>query len=551
MSVDEPTPAPSGHKQPNVARAGGIMVASLLLSRILGIVRDQVMVWTFGRNQFTDAYRWAFQIPDLLFFLIAGGALSSAFIPIFSEYLHTDRDEDAWKTFSVVTSVMSLIVFAFIALAWVFAMPLTHVIAPGSEADAVRPLIAYMSRIILPAQYAFFIGGLMFGTLYARQKFAVPGLGPNIYNVGIIFGAVVISHYVSPGVIGMTWGALIGAILGNLVVPLIAMRGLRSRYWFSLDIKHEGARRVFRLMLPVILGLSLPGVYGMIMQGFASFFPKGTATALDIANKLMQAPLGIFGQSLAIAVFPALTQFFAQKRMDLYRKQLASTLRTVIYITVPISAVMILMSPEIVTLLFQYGKKFESADTHVVASCLQMFGIGVTAWCLHPVLMRGFFAVQNTVVPILLGTLTTALFVSLCLILRQTSLSYLALPLASSLSAIALAIMLLTAVNKKVEGIDIKGILMTFVKAVLAGLLMSVVLYAGLSFIPTGTGLKRNLFAFVKVVGVGLTGAWVYYFATRRLGMPESKYIDRALARVANRKQPVTEAGSDPDLPKD
>ncbi|MFI5387483.1 MAG: lipid II flippase MurJ, partial [Fimbriimonadales bacterium] len=156
------------------------MVGSLLLSRVLGIVRDTVMASSFGRNAMTDAYRQAFAIPDLLFFLIAGGALSSAFIPVFSEYLHTEREEDAWKTFSAVTTVMSLIVLAFIVFAWIFAVPLTHLIAPGTP-DAMRPLIAEMTRIVLPAQFAFFIGGLMFGTLYARQRFAVPGLGPNIY----------------------------------------------------------------------------------------------------------------------------------------------------------------------------------------------------------------------------------------------------------------------------------------------------------------------------------------------------------------------------------
>jgi putative peptidoglycan lipid II flippase len=507
------------------------MMASLLLSRFLGIVRDMVMAAQFGRGADTDAYRLAFQIPDLLFFLIAGGALSSAFIPVFSEYLHTDREDEAWKVFSVVVTIMSIVITLFIVFAWIFADPLTRIVAPYKSAELI-PLISHMSRIVLPAQFAFFIGGIMFGTLYARQRFVAPGLGPNIYNLGIIFGALVLSHFFVPGIIGMSWGALAGAMIGNLAVPLVVMRALGSRFRPSLELSHPGVKKVFRLMLPVVLGLSLPGVYGMVMQAVGTGYAIGINTALDLSNKLMQAPLGIFGQSLAIAVFPALTQFFAQQRMDLYRRQLEGTLRTVLYITLPISALMIIMSPEIVTAVFEYGK-FKQADTAATARCLQMFGIGVTAWCLHPVLMRAFFALQRTVTPILIGTAATALFIVLVVTLQHTALDYQALPLASSLSAIALVITMLIAVARSAEGLDILGIMRTAAKALVAACLMSVVLYLGLVLLPVGQGHGRNVWAAVKVFGVGLVAAWVYYFVTRMLGMPETAYVDKALARVS------------------
>ncbi|MCH8980220.1 MAG: murein biosynthesis integral membrane protein MurJ, partial [Armatimonadetes bacterium] len=168
-------------KSPNVAKAGLIMVASLFLSRVLGLVRDMVISARFGQDGLTDAYYASFQVPDILFYLIAGGALSSAFIPVFTEYLHTDREEEAWHIFSVVITVMSVVVGAFIAFAWVYAEPLVGLMAPGLPADSI-PVAAQMSRILVPAQYAFFIGGVMLGTLYARQVFSVPGLAPNVYN---------------------------------------------------------------------------------------------------------------------------------------------------------------------------------------------------------------------------------------------------------------------------------------------------------------------------------------------------------------------------------
>lgn len=521
----------SEERTPNVARAGGIMMLSLLLSRVLGIVRESVMAAKFGVGPETDAYVLAFQIPDLLFFLIAGGALSSAFIPVFSEYLHTGREKEAWKLFSVVVTVMSLAVGAFIVLASAFAEPLARLIAPGKSVELL-PLIATMSKILLPAQFAFFIGGLMFGTLYARQRFAVPGLGPNVYNLGIIFGAVVLSSFVVPGVVGMAWGALIGAVVGNLVIPLVAMAGLGAQFRPSLDLKAPGVGKVFRLMLPVVLGLSLPGVYAMIMRGFGSYYPDGVNTALDWSNKLMQTPLGVFGQSLAIAAFPALSQFFAQGRMDMLRAQLEKTVRTVLFIALPASALMMALAPDIAAALFRYGKT-DASEIPAIASSLQMFCIGIAAWCVHPVLMRAFFSIQKSVTPVVLGTATTAVFVALCFGLRATPLGFLALPLASSLAAILLAAAMLLAIRGEVGGLPLRGIASTALKATVASAAAGGLAWLASLWLP-GSG--EAGWAIARTVGIGLVAAWAYVFAARAMKMPETEYFDRAMARVARRR---------------
>ncbi len=270
------------------------------------------MTAKFGLNGTTDAYRLAFAVPDAIFFLVAGGALSSAFIPVFSSFLHTDKEDEAWELFNVVVTVMSIAVIVLVGVAWIFAPTLISHYAAGKD-PSLFPLIVRMTRIILPAQFAFFIGGLMIGTLYARQRFVMPGLAPNIYNIGIILGAFVFSMFVTPGIVGMSWGALFGAFAGSLLLPLWAVYRLGGRYRPSLNVRAPGVKKVFALMLPVVLGLSLPAVYGLIMQSLASKYPEGINTAVDLANRLMQAPLGVFGQSLALAAFPALSQFFAQK----------------------------------------------------------------------------------------------------------------------------------------------------------------------------------------------------------------------------------------------
>lgn len=505
------------------------MVLSLFMSRVLGMVRAMVINWQFGQNELTDAYRLSFMIPDLLFFLVAGGALSSAFIPVFSEYYHTDRKSEAWHVFSAVATIMSAAVLGFIGLAWVFAPQLTAIIAAKND-PALYPLITQMSRIVLPAQFAFFIGGLMMGTLYARQVFSVPGLAPNIYNIGIILGAVILPYFIVPGVVGMSWGALVGATCGSFILPLLAMRKFGMEFKITFDTKHPGVRKVFRLMAPVVFGLSLSTVFPMIMQYFAGSYGKSMNTAYDTANQLMQAPLGIFSQSLALAVFPALSQYVAEDHMNLYREQLMSTLRQVLYLTTPVAVIMFAVPDHLVRALFQHGK-FTAVDTQRTAACLAMFAIGIVAWSLQPVLMRGYFAIHKSVTPVVIGTITTVFFFSACALITQAGAGYRALPLAGSLSAFLLVGALLVTLAKTVGGLDLAGLGVTLAKALAAssvcGLLLAG-LMMGLGEISFGGRFGHIGLLFVAMCGFG----WLYYYITRSLAMPECAYVERALKRI-------------------
>jgi putative peptidoglycan lipid II flippase len=511
------------------------MVVSLFLSRILGLVREMVMSGKFGADINTDTYTLAFSIPDLLFFLVAGGALSSAFIPVFTEYYSQDKEQDAWHIFSVVATVMASVVLVFIAVAWIYAEPLARLVAPGKTNPAEIAEIAFMSRIVLPAQFAFFVGGLMFGTLYARKVFAVPGLGPNVYNLGIIAGALFISNVVTPSIAGMSWGALVGAIIGNLIIPAIVMHRMGSHYRPSFDVSHPGVKKVFKLMLPVILGLSLPGVYDLISRYYGSFYAPGVNSWLKYANVLMQAPLGVFGQSLAIAVFPALAQFYAKGEMRAYQSQLNSTLRQVLFITIPVSLLMAVASRPIVVAIFQHGQ-FTAASTSPVAELLSIFSVGVWAWCLHPVLMRAFFAVQHSVTPIVLGTITTFLYLGTIQALRPI-LEYRAIPAASSLSALVLVVMMLVAIQRRIGGVDFAGLAATAGKSVVGGIAFAGVTYALLQ-LPFIASLQSNKLGSVAVLlAVCLPGIVLYYGIATALKMPEAATLDRAMTRFRRSRQ--------------
>ena len=505
------------------------MVASLFLSRVLGFAREAVIAGKFGQTALTDAYYASFQIPDLLFYLIAGGALSSAFIPVFTEYLHTDREDDAWHVFSVIITVMSLVVLAFIVFAWIYAVPLVHAFAQKLPAESV-PLAARMSRIIVPAQYAFFIGGVLLGTLYARKVFSVPGLAPNIYNLGIIIGALVVSNFVVPGVVGMSWGALVGAFVGNIVIPFAVVRRMGLKFRASFDLRHEGVKKVIALMGPVVLGLSLPGVFTMVIRNFASYYPKGAIAVMSNANQLMQVPLGVFGQALALAAFPALSQFFAQKRMDMFSDQMAKSLRMVLFLAVPASLLLIVMPHPVVRAVFERGM-FTPADSQRTASALQMFGLGVVGWCVQPMLMRAYFSIQKTWPPVLMGTATTVLFATACYVLAESGYGLISIPIAASVAAIFLAIVMLIAVDRTICNIDLPGIGSTLLKSAAAGALAVAVCYGILVLSAPLAGRFHN-FGLMAVLALAmLIAAWVYYFVAKALKMPETETIKRAVKK--------------------
>ena len=549
-----------------IAGAGGIMMASLMLSRILGLLRDTVMARQFGITIDTDSYRLAVTVPDTIFFLIAGGGLSSAFIPIFSEYLHTDREKDAWKVFSVVTTLSAIGVSILIAVAWIFAPQIAGFMAAGKVFEGPNGVkvpfgpheiqnVVDMSRIMLPAQFAFMVGSILLATLYARNRFVAPGVAPNIYNVGIIIGAMV-GPTLGLGIAGMSWGAVLGAAVGNLVLPILVMLRLGGHFTPSIDFRNPGVQKFFRLLLPVILGFSLPSMAALITQKFASYFGVGVNTVMTLSNNLMQAPLGIFGQSLALAAFPVLAEFFATNRMPAYRKQISKTILTIIYLSVPSSLFLFAMAPEMVHIIYGYGQAMKEAvkvpvwlgpdmpeKLANVVVVLRWYTIGIFAWCIQPMLMRGFFSIHQTLRPVIISTIMTALFIGLCWSLKSSPLGYISLPIASNIAALLLMVFLWIALEKEIKGkLDRRGAAIVFSQSLFASSVMAVAGWAIFRVIP------HNLtkFLFIPIVlGVMCICGWIYFWITSAFKMPESEYFMRAMRKLDRRKRPIAVVEAD------
>jgi len=408
-------PPPGGGKKPlGIAGATGLMMAMVLLSRILGVLRDAVISHYFGRGPQTDAYNAAFTVPDLLFYLLQSGALSSTVVPILTEYRQQGKDKSADKVVSIVASVIFVFIGLLICVMWINARALTILLHPGfvgNESTLHRIALAVpLTRVLLPAQMFFFLGGLMMGVLYSRKQFIVPAIGPVIYNAGIIFGGVALSHWL--GIRGLVWGAIGGAFLGNFLIPLIAVLRLGVRLRPSFDVTHPAAMKVWAMLLPIGLGVSLPNIDQMVNKAFASYLGPGDMTALMNAYRLMLLPIGVFAQAMSLAAFPTLSAQAAEKNTTAMRRTMSQSLRNILFLTVPASALMFLLAEPIITLLLQ-GGMYTHADTLATAPVLRSLSLGIFAWSCQSLLTRGFYALQNSKVPVISGAIVSVLFIAM------------------------------------------------------------------------------------------------------------------------------------------
>jgi putative peptidoglycan lipid II flippase len=508
------------------------MVVAIFIGRLLGMLRDSVIASKFGLGFDADTFKIAVSVPDTIFMLVAGGGLSSAFIPVFGDLYYREKTKEAWAAFSVVVTFCSVAAITLIVVAWELSPQIIGFFSSGYTPKVIPPAV-HMSRILLPAQFAFLIGSVLIATLYVRKQFWVGGLAPNIYNLCMVLGGLFLPGLFGFGIESMAWGALTGAILGNLVLPIGAMIASGSHFRPSLRFSTPGVGQFFRLLLPVVFGFSLPSMVTLITLKYASHYGiPGTTNAFQSANNLMQAPLGIFGQALALGVFPILAQYVAIKRMDLYREQVSKTLRTVLYLGVPSGALMFALAPEIVHTLYGIGKgSGDVRNQWVITQSVRIYSFAVFAYCMQPVLMRGFFSLHKTLKPIAISTAMTGVFIVLCEAAVRSSSDTRLIPLATDVAVILLAVALYKALELDVGKLDQGGILAT-------------ILLCG--FASTGGGLVAFLVMRLlhpsneigKICSLLLAGtlfAWTYYYLTRLMKVPETDYVDRAMAKFGKR----------------
>lgn len=405
MTSDAPTTKPADSGPHSHARRIGIASAiwggSILLSRVIGLVREGVLGRTLGASDGGDLYATAFVVPDFLYYLLAGGALSIVFIPIFGAYLARGEEERASEAFSVVANFLVLMLGVATVALW-FAMPvLAPIAAPGFSAAQIDELVA-LSRIVLPAQVFHAVGGLLSASIQARDKHALPALAPLVYTLGIIGGGLV--GGTSAGPYGFAWGALVGSALGPFALPLYGALKSGLRWRFTLSFTHPDLRKYLLRSLPIMIGFSIVVVDDWYLKREGTLLGSGAATILSYAKTLVKVPMGVFGLSVAVAVYPTLQRLVAENKRDEMRDVLFRALRNVIVLSFAAQVVLTVAGADIVQLV--YGRaKLDASQVREIATSLSLVSLGLAALAAQTLVARGFYALGNTWTPALVGTI--------------------------------------------------------------------------------------------------------------------------------------------------
>src|SRR5438477_386783 len=479
-------------------------MAGILLSRILGFVREWVVAHQVGSNAMTDAYYAAFTLPDFLNYLVAGASLSVTFIPVFTKYAAEGREDEAWHVFSTVITFMGLALLGLVIAGEIFAPQLAQLIAPGFSPEE-KSRVIFLTRLMLPAQFCFYEGSILSAVQYAKGRFLIPSLAPVVYNVMIVLGGLLLASRF--GMTGFAIGVVTGALLGNLLLQVYGAMSVGAQFRPNFNLRHPGFLLFLRLSIPIMLALSLSFADDWIVRWFGSYLQPASITWLSYSKTLMRVPLGVVGQAVGVASFPFLAQLYSQKKFEELNRTLNTTLKGLTLLLVPVSALTIAQSSPLVYLVFSHTR-LRGPDFEATASTLALFSVGMFAWGAQNILARGFYATQDTLTPAVVGTALTFLNLPVYWLLVRRE-QHLGLATASSLGIIVYTVPLFVLLNRSTANREAGSLLVFFAKIAIASAVGALACFKLLTWLETRIAWRTTHGAFAVLVVASLAGLLV------------------------------------------
>ncbi len=508
-------------KTSHLIRSTVILMAAFLGNKILAIGRQIVIAQTFGTSADYDAYVAAFRLPDILFMLIAGGALGTAFIPILTERLtrHSAADPGGWRLASSVLNTLLLVVIGLSVMVALLARPLVQwVIAPGF-APEIQMLTADLMRLTLLSTIIFSVSSLLGAILHTRQHFLLPAIAPLIYNLGIMGGAIFLAG--SFGVYGLIIGVIIGS-LGHLLIQVPGLIHYRMQYHPILDWGDQDIHQILKLMGPRLLNIGVIQINFVVMFNLASFLGEGSVSALDYGWDLMQMPQTIIGSALGIVLFPTMAVLAAQGDIAALRRTMAQALRIILALSIPAMVGLIVLGRSIIQLMFERGE-FGPDSTAAVYQSLQFWAIALIAHSALEVVNRVFYAQKDTVTPLLSSLVSMVINIGLALALYQT-LQAGGLALSNGIAVTVEVLIMLVIAHRRMAGVEAGSTLNTLARTLLAAGAMGATVIAFTALLP-------SLPPLLLAVSSGILGILVYLGVGLLLGVEEIRLIPRLVGR--------------------
>ncbi|HEX3015478.1 MAG TPA: murein biosynthesis integral membrane protein MurJ [Desulfobacteria bacterium] len=508
----------------SVAKAAGLIAAATLISRVLGFLREALISGFFGKSYVTDAYRAGFAVPDLFYNLLVVGALSSAFIPVMSGYIAQKKRQEAWYVASTVMSIMVVLLSFVTAIAWIFAPRIIALYIPGAPAQT-KELATAITRILLFQPVLLSLSGFSMGMLNSLKIFGPSAIGSVIYVLCVIVLGTVLKPFI--GIKGFALGVVVGS-LGNFLIQIPALRRAGFHYQFSLNFRHPGVRRIAALAFPMILSFGLSQIPVVVYQNLASSLPSGSLSALMYAYSLQQLPIGIFAYSVGLAMFPTLTEAIALNHWKQFRDSFSLALRSIMFITIPISVGMMILAEPLIHVVYQHGL-FTPKDTLATIPPLVFFAFGIVEQAASVIIPRTFYALHDTWTPVVLSAITLAVNIILMNVLVRP-LAQGGLALAISLSGIVNMLLLLYCLKRKIGFIDGRRILVSLLKILAGSTIMGLIVF--LVFRLTSWVVGAGFWgALVNLIVGAIVGALVFFLLAVILRMQELKFVLQVVAR--------------------
>lgn len=536
----------AGSSHDSIVRSAGIVSAAVLTSRLTGLLREIVMARLFGAGRAYDAFLLAFRIPNLTRDLFAEGALSSAFVPTFAEYLSLRGKQQAAQLASLVATALVIIVGSLCALGMLFSPELVGLLAPGWAATdpGKFALAVKMTRIMFPFLLLVALAAQAMGILNACNQFGIPALASAFFNLGSLGFGLAIGYWLGPfaglsPIEGMAYGVVLGGglqLFGQ--APSLSRRG----FWFrpKLDWSHPGLRHIIRLMGPAIIGSAAVQINVMVNTNLASSImdplrgPNGPVSWLSYAFRFMQLPLGLFGVAIASATLPSVSRSAASGKLDEYRLTLSRSLGLVFLLTVPSSVGLAVLGEPMIGAIYQ-GGQFQSYDTHQTALALAAYAVGLAGYSAVKVLSPAYYALDDARTPMMVSLASILVNYGMAVTLtRAAGLGHAGLALSTSSVMMFSSVALLWILRNRIRGIHGRELAKSVAKIGIASALMGLLVALSSRLMQDWLGVSRLARLADLAVSVPL-GVAVFYTICRATQVAELEAATRAVSAPLGR----------------
>jgi putative peptidoglycan lipid II flippase len=509
-------------------RATGIVGIAVMCSRILGLIREQVFAGLFGAGKNLDAFLMAFRVPNLLRDLFAEGALSTAFITTFSRKIATEGDESAWRLANKIATLTAVFMSAVTLLGIVFAPELIHLMTWWSWSPEKTATTILLTRIMWPFILLVSLAALTMGMLNAKNVFGAPAMASSYFNLGSIIAGVALGWWLDPhfgtrSLVGLAIGTLIGGFW-QLAAQFPSLRRVGYKYRADFRWRDEGVRTVLTLMGPAVIAASAVQVNVLINSGFAARLGDGPVSWLNIAFRLMQLPLGIFGVAIGTVTLPLVSRTAALGDTIAFRSALAHAIRLVMLLTIPAAIGLIILAQPIISVIYEHGR-FTAAATEQTAAALQFYAIGLVAYSAVKILAPAFYALDKRYLPMMVSILSIIINFALnWFFMFKIGFGHRGLALSTSLVALTNFLLLYIMMRRHAGRLETSELLKTVGKITIAGAVLAVMCWLALQFLFAGAPLPQ----WKKIVNLTVTilaGAVIFFSAAYVLRVPELRDV--------------------------